>query len=59
MTVTYKEPHNYPRKPWVLPVLTKVNLKKNTLQQSGTCLNPNPGGNCPPGQQGMPGMEDY
>ena len=59
MTVIYKEPHNYPRKPWVLPALTKHNLKKNTLQQSGTCVNPNPADTCPPGQHGMPGLEQY
>ena len=38
MTVTYPEPHNYPRKPWVLPALTKHNLKENTLGSGGSCI---------------------
>ena len=38
MMKTYSEPHNYPRKPWVIPALTKHNLKENTLGSNGSCI---------------------
>jgi len=37
-TVTYSEPHNHPRKPWMMPSLSKHNLKENTLGSGGSCL---------------------
>lgn len=47
------------KRKWVAPAMTKHNLKDATMGHSGSCIDPNPGGQCHGTQPGYPDPDRF